>query len=59
MRADSGWTSPFLNDGAEEQFRTAYAENCENFTEILENSPYEIAVLARLLAYLQTIVEVR
>lgn len=57
MRADAGWTNPLLGNEAIEQLKNAYGKATEGIIDILESSPYEIVVLARLLAYLKNIME--
>ena len=48
----SRWTSPILGQGAENIYSNVYGENGKSFIGILESSPYEIAVISRMIAYL-------
>lgn len=47
------WTSPILGEDAKNVYNGAYGENGNSFVNILETSPYEIAVISRMIAYLQ------
>lgn len=49
------WPSPILNDDASNLFAESYGDNAQNFLCVLSNSPYEIALLSALLAYLNAI----
>ena len=49
----SRWTSPILGQDAEKVYTTAYGDKGMDFLWVLETSPYEIAVVSRLMAYLQ------
>lgn len=49
------WTSPILGQEAEIVYSDAYGEDGKEFLHILESSPYEIAVVSRLIAYLQKV----
>lgn len=44
---------PVLGDGAENLYTALYGEDGARFVDILDSSPNEIAVVSRLLAYLQ------
>lgn len=48
------WTSPILGEEAEAVYSGAYGENGNAFVNVLETSPYEIAVISRMIAYLQS-----
>lgn len=48
------WTSPILGQEAEVTYRNIYGKNGRDFVEVLEKSPYEIAVISRLIAYLHS-----
>lgn len=47
------WTSPILGEGAEALYERAYGESGQTFLKVLEASPYEIAVISRMIAYLK------
>lgn len=47
------WTNPILGENAEAVYTQMYGEEGKSFLHILENSPYEIAVISRLVAYLE------
>lgn len=49
------WTSPILGQEAEAVYAGIYGDDGEDFIRILETSPYEIAVVSRLIAYLQKV----
>ena len=46
------WTSPVLGAEADSLYIDIYGDEGKDFIRILENSPYEIAVISRLIAYL-------
>lgn len=46
------WTSPVLSEEADSLYIDIYGDEGKDFIRILENSPYEIAVISRLIAYL-------
>lgn len=46
------WSCPVLDDRAESLYRETYGEAGSRFCGILSQSPYEIAVLSRLLTHL-------
>ncbi len=48
----SRWTSPILGKSAEKVYSEVYGDLGDGFIHILENSPYEIAVISRMVAYL-------
>lgn len=48
------WTSPILGEEAESLYKRAYGEDGVGFVSILETSPYEIAVISRMIAYLHS-----
>lgn len=48
-----GWRSPMIGREMYELYSNIYGENGENYVEVLETSPYEIAVISRMLAYMQ------
>jgi hypothetical protein len=48
------WTSPTLGTETEELYRNVYGESGGQFINILESSPYEVAVISELLAYLDS-----
>lgn len=45
------WSCPVLDEAASKQFRQIYGEAGYSFCTILCTAPYEIAVVARILAY--------
>lgn len=47
------WTCPILGEDAKSVYSGSYGENGNSFVDILETSPYEIAVISRMIAYLQ------
>ena len=47
------WTSPVLGEEADKVYMKVYGENGKRFLDILESSPYEIAVISRLIAYME------
>ena len=49
------WTNPVLGDGADTVYTEMYGEQGKDFVRVLENSPYEIAVISRLIAYLEQV----
>lgn len=49
------WTSPILGQEAEAVYTGIYGNEGEDFLHVLETSPYEIAVVSRLIAYLQKV----
>jgi len=49
------WTSPILGQEAEAVYTGIYGNEGEDFLRVLETSPYEIAVVSRLIAYLQKV----
>lgn len=48
------WTSPILGKEAEAVYVGAYGESGKKYMDVLESSPYEIAVISRLIAYMQS-----
>ena len=46
------WTNRILGQAAENVYTDVYGEDGEEFLHILESSPYEIAVISRLIAHL-------
>lgn len=46
------WSCPVLDESVNRLFRQAYGEVGYNFCTVLGSAPYEIAVVARILAYL-------
>lgn len=48
----SRWTSPILGEGAKNAYSNVYGESAKCFMDILESSPYEIAVISRMITYL-------
>lgn len=48
------WMSPILGQEAESVYNNIYGEKGKAFVNILETSPYEIAVISRLIVYLQS-----
>ena len=48
-----GWSSPTIDEEMYGLYSDIYGENGENYVEVLETSPYEIAVISRMLAYMQ------
>lgn len=49
------WTSPILGQEAEAVYTDIYGNEGADFLRVLETSPYEIAVISRLIAYLQKV----
>ena len=47
------WPSPILGQDAETVYTTAYGDKGIDFLRVLETSPYEIAVVSRLIVYMQ------
>lgn len=47
------WTSPILGEDAQALYERSYGEAGQTFLKILEASPYEIAVISRMIAYLK------
>lgn len=46
------WTCPILGQEAETAYSDLYGDDGQSFLRVLGDSPYEIAVLSRLIAYL-------
>ena len=46
------WSCPVLDESVSRMFRQAYGEVGYSFCTVLGSAPYEIAVVARILAYL-------
>lgn len=51
------WRSPILGQEVETVYTKIYGSEGANFLHVLETSPYEIAVVSRLVAYLQKLKE--
>lgn len=51
----SRFSSPVLGEEAISLYKSVYGDNGEKYIEILEESPYEVAVNSRMLAYLAKI----
>ena len=49
------WTSPILGQDAEAVYASIYGDEGKDFLHVLESSPYEIAVISRLIAYLENV----
>lgn len=49
------WTNPILGEGADAVYAEMYGDDGKNFIHVLESSPYEIAVVSRLIAYLEKV----
>lgn len=49
------WTSPILGQEAETVYTGIYGNEGADFIRVLETSPYEIAVVSRLITYLQKV----
>lgn len=47
------WGSPILGQDVNEVYNKVYGNDGEHYIEVLETSPYEIAVISRMIAYLQ------
>lgn len=47
------WTNPILGQDADEFYTNIYEGNGKEIVRMLETAPYEIAVISRLLTYLQ------
>ena len=52
MNISIKFPTPALNDDAHELYSKLYGEEGEHFIGILDSSPDEIAVISRLIAYL-------
>lgn len=49
------WNNPILDEDADDVYTAIYGDEGKNFLHILESSPYEIAVVSRLIAYLEQV----
>ena len=49
------WTNAILGQEAQNEYSDVYGQDGVEFLHILESSPYEIAVVSRLLAHLQKV----
>lgn len=49
------WTNPILGQEVQKEYSDVYGQDGVEFLHILESSPYEIAVVSRLLAHLQKV----
>ncbi len=49
------WTNPILDEAAEDVYIEIYGDEGKNFIHVLESSPYEIAVISRLIVYLEKV----
>ena len=49
------WTNPILGEGTDLVYAEMYGDEGKNFLHVLESSPYEIAVVSRLIVYLQKV----
>lgn len=49
----SKFSAAVLGEGAHELYADLYGEKGEGFLHILNNSPDEVAVISRMIAYLQ------
>lgn len=49
------WTNPILGEVADAVYTEMYGDDGKNFIHVLESSPYEIAVVSRLIAYLEKV----
>ncbi len=49
------WTNPILGEGVNTIYTGIYGDEGEDFLHVLESSPYEIAVVSRLIAYLEKV----
>lgn len=47
------WSSPILGQEVNEVYNKAYGLDGEHYVEVLETSPYEIAVISRMIACMQ------
>lgn len=47
------WGAPILGQEVNEVYSNAYGRDGEHYVEVLESSPYEIAVISRMLAFMQ------
>ena len=54
MNANFKFDTPVLGHGTNELYGELYGEVGERFVDILNTSPNEIAVISRLVAYLNT-----
>ena len=50
----TGWENPVCMKQVPEIYEAVYHEEGREFLRILESSPYEMMVLSRLLAYLDS-----
>lgn len=46
------FTSPVLDSDTRDLYANLYEDNADNFIEILNTSPEEIAVISKMIAYL-------
>ena len=49
------WTSPVLGEEADSLYTDIYGDEGKEFIRVLEDSPYEIAVISRLIAHLEKV----
>ena len=49
----SRFSSPVLNEEAQESYKDLYGESGQYYVDILNTSPDEIAVLSRMITYLK------
>lgn len=47
------WDSPVLGPDVSEEYSDIYGADGKHYVDILESAPYEVAVVSRLLAFLQ------
>lgn len=50
----TGWENPVWTKEFPEVYENIYQEDGREFIKILESSPYEMIVLSRLIAYLDS-----
>ena len=53
------FSNPIINSRMKDIYTDAYGDNGAEFVNILEECPYEVAVLSRLTAYLKSRVKGR
>lgn len=49
------WTNPILGKDADADYTDIYGDEGKAYIQILESSPYEIAVVSRLIVYLEKV----
>ena len=49
------WSNPILDSFALKLYQEVYINDCQYYLNVLRESPYEIAVISRLIAYLESL----